>query len=134
MPDLDSDVIRLYLHLLAATIWVGGQITLVALLPTLRTLGPDAPRAAARAFNRVAWGAFAVLVITGVWNLTEINVSDRSLIYQIVLFVKLAVVAASGIGAAIHAAGRSKLALALGGSVAGLGALIALFLGTWMHG
>ena len=134
MPDLDSDVIRLYLHLLAATIWVGGQITLVALLPTLRTLGPDAPRAAARAFNRVAWGAFAVLVITGVWNLTEINVSDRSLTYQIVLFVKLAVVAASGIGAAIHAAGRSKLALALGGSVAGLGALIALFLGTWMHG
>lgn len=134
MPSLDSDVIRLYLHLLAATIWVGGQITLVALLPTLRTLGPDAPRAAARAFNRVAWGAFAVLVITGVWNLTEINVSDRSLTYQIVLFVKLAVVAASGIGAAIHAAGRSKLALALGGSVAGLGALIALFLGTWMHG
>ena len=134
MPDLASEVIRLYLHLLAATIWVGGQITLVALLPTLRTLGPDAPRAAARAFNRVAWGAFAVLVITGVWSLTEIHVSDRSVTYQIVLFVKLAVVAASGIGAAIHAAGRSRLALALGGSVAGLGALIALFLGTWMHG
>ena len=134
MPDLASEVIRLYLHLLAGTIWVGGQITLVALLPTLRTLGPDAPRAVARAFNRVAWGAFAVLVITGVWSLTEIHVSDRSVTYQIVLFVKLAVVAASGIGAAIHAAGRSRLALALGGSVAGLGALIALFLGTWMHG
>ena len=134
MPTLDLNVARLYLHILAATIWVGGQITLVALLPTLRTLGPDAPRAAARAFNRVAWGAFAVLVVTGVWNLTEINVSDRSLTYQIVLFAKLAVVAASGIGAAVHAAGRSKLALALGGSVAGLGALMALFLGTWMHG
>ncbi len=134
MPTLDLSVVRLYLHILAATIWVGGQITLVALLPTLRTIGPDAPRAAARAFNRVAWGAFAVLVVTGLWNLAEINVADRSLTYQFVLFAKLAVVAASGIGAAIHAAGRSKLALALGGSVAGLGALIALFLGTWMHG
>jgi putative copper export protein len=33
------DTVRLFLHVLAATVWVGGQITLVALVPVLRRLG-----------------------------------------------------------------------------------------------
>jgi hypothetical protein len=37
------DTIRLFLHVLAATIWVGGQITLAALVPLLRRFGPAAP-------------------------------------------------------------------------------------------
>ncbi|MDA8301079.1 MAG: hypothetical protein M0005_05925 [Actinomycetota bacterium] len=36
--------IRLSLHVLAATVWVGGQITLAGLVPTARQLGQDAPR------------------------------------------------------------------------------------------
>ncbi len=134
MRPFDLDVVRLVLHVLAATVWVGGQITLVALLPTLRTLGPDAPRAAARAFDRVAWGAYAVLVLTGIWHLTEIDVSDRDLDYQLTLFAKLTVVAASGIGAALHARMTSKVALAVGGALSLLAAIVALALGVWMHG
>ena len=38
-PDLDT--VRLGLHLLAAAIWVGGQLVLASLLPVLRTAGPD---------------------------------------------------------------------------------------------
>ena len=68
MLSVSWDTIRLFLHVLAATIWVGGQITLAALVPVLRRLGADIPRAAARRFNQVAWPAFAVLVITGIWN------------------------------------------------------------------
>jgi putative copper export protein len=63
---IDLGVIRLFLHVLAATVWVGGQLVLAALVPVLRHAGPDAARGAARAFNGVAWPAFAVLVPTGI--------------------------------------------------------------------
>ncbi|MGN6475108.1 MAG: hypothetical protein ACTHK4_15855, partial [Mycobacteriales bacterium] len=62
--------LRLYLHVLAATVWVGGQITRAGLVPALRRAGTDIPKAAAKAFGRVAWPAFAVLIATGVWNIT----------------------------------------------------------------
>ena len=65
MLPVSWDTIRLFLHVLAATVWVGGQITLAALVPVLRRLGAELPRSAARAFNRVAWPAFGVLILTG---------------------------------------------------------------------
>ncbi len=38
MLPLTLDTVRLSLHVLAATVWVGGQLTLVGLLPGLRAL------------------------------------------------------------------------------------------------
>ena len=73
MLTVHLDTIRLFLHVLAATVWVGGQLTLAALVPGLRRLSPDAPRVVARRFNRVAWPAFAVLVGTGIWNITQLH-------------------------------------------------------------
>jgi len=122
--------IRLFLHILAATVWVGGQITLAGLVPGLRAAYPDAPKTVARRFNnRLAWPAFAVLLITGIWNLTEVHVGDRSTAYQVTLFVKLVVVALSGLGAWAHATAKTRPALALWGSISGMAALGALFLG-----
>ena len=128
------DTIRLFLHVLAATVWVGGQITLAALVPGLRRLDPDAPRALARRFNRIAWPAFAVLFVTGLWNLGETHVGDRSSAWIATLFAKLVVVALSGIGAALHARAATKQALALWGGLSGLTALLALFYGVQLHG
>jgi putative copper export protein len=128
-----AGTVRLVLHLLAATIWVGGQLTLAGLVPTLRSTADDAPRAAARAFNRVAWPAYGVLVATGVWNLAEVSFDDRDTDYQVTVFVKLLVVAASGIAAFLHARARSKAALAIGGAASGLTALLALFLGVLLR-
>ncbi len=125
--------LRLFLHVLAATVWVGGQLTLAGMLPSVRALGPDAPRKLARAFNRIAWPAFAVVVLTGVWNLTAVDIADTSTAYQVTVFVKVVVVAASGISAAIHAGARSKVALAVGGSVAGLTSIAAVFLGVLLQ-
>ncbi|HEX2318131.1 MAG TPA: hypothetical protein VHJ18_04015, partial [Streptosporangiaceae bacterium] len=68
MLTVDVDTVRLFLHVLAATVWVGGQLTLAALVPALRRMGPEVPRAAARRFNLVAWPAYGVLVLTGIWN------------------------------------------------------------------
>jgi putative copper export protein len=133
LPVTAVDV-RLFLHVIAATVWVGGQFTLAGLVPTVRALGPDAPRTVARAFNRIAWPAFAVLVLTGIWNVLEVDVGDRTTEYQVTLFVKLLVVAVSGVSAAFHIRATSKVGLAVGGALSAASALAAVFLGIQLHG
>ena len=66
------DTVRLFLHVLAATVWVGGQLT---------------------------------------------------------LWVKIAVVAVSGLTAWLHARAKSRAGLAVFGALTGVSALAALFLG-----
>lgn len=127
MLPVSLDTIRVFLHVLAATIWVGGQLTMTALLPVLRGAGGDTPKLAARAFNKIAWAAFAVLVLTGVWNIAEAG--DTPSDYQATLHAKLAVVAISGIAALLHARASSRKGLAITGAVSGVTALIALFMG-----
>ena len=133
MLGVSWDTIRLFLHVLAAAVWVGGQITLAALVPVLRRLGAEIPRAAARRFNQVAWPAFAVLMITGVWNIVAVR-SQIHGSYQTTLMVKLVAVAVSGVSAALHARAKSKASLAVFGALAGLSALAALFLGVVLAG
>ncbi|WP_067894997.1 hypothetical protein [Nocardia vaccinii] len=133
MLGVSWDTIRLFLHVLAATIWVGGQLTLAALVPALR--GFDAPvvATAARRFNQVAWPAFAVLIATGVWNIAAQADEDTGS-YRSTLIVKLAVVAVSGISAFLHARSRSTAGLAVFGALTGISALAALFLGVLLAG
>jgi putative copper export protein len=128
MLAVNWDAVRLFLHVLAATLWVGGQLTLAALIPVLRRLGAEIPRAAARRFNQVAWPAFAVLILTGVWNVIAVR-SQITGSYETTLIMKLAVVALSGATAALHARARSATALGVFGALTGLSALAALFLG-----
>jgi len=120
--------IRLFLHVIAATIWVGGQFTLAGLLPVLRQHDGLAKQAA-RAFNRIAWPAFAVLVVTGMWNLAEVDVSNAPTPYQVTVFVKVAVAIIAGAAAAAHISARTKLALAVGGATGAVASLAAVFLG-----
>jgi putative copper export protein len=134
MLPSDLDTLRAFLHVLAATIWVGGQLTLAGLVPGLRGISADAPRAVARRFNRIAWPAYAVLVATGVWTLLAVNVGRQTTAYHVTVFLKLTVVALSGISAAIHAGARSKGALAVFGALSGVTALLALFLGVVLDG
>ncbi len=133
MLPISWTVIRLFLHVLAATIWVGGQLTLAGLVPGLRRLAPEAPRAVAQRFSQLAWPAFAVLVATGVWNV--LAVSPRwSSPYGTTLVVKLAVVAGSGAAAWLHARAHSRAGLAIFGASSGLLAVGALFLGVVLAG
>jgi putative copper export protein len=114
-------------------VWVGGQITLAALVPVLRRHGAEVPRAAARRFNQAAWPAFAVLVVTGVWNIIAVR-SQISGRYETTLVVKLIVVAISGASAALHARARSTAGLAVFGALTAASALAALFLGILLSG
>ena len=133
MLPVSWDTIRLFLHVLAATVWVGGQLTLAALVPVLRGLGAEVPRTAARRFNQVAWPAFAILLLTGVWNVIAVR-SQISGSYAVTLWVKLAVVAVSGATAALHARAQSKAGLAVFGALTGISALAALFIGVLLAG
>lgn len=58
-----------FVHLLGAMVWVGGLITLGALVPAMRRAGAERPmlQAVARQFARVSWIAFGVAVTTGGW-------------------------------------------------------------------
>jgi len=128
------DAIRLFLHVLAATVWVGGQIVMLGLLPEARALSSEAPKALARAFARLSWPAFAVLVVTGFWNVAAVHPGKQSTSWQVVLGVKIGVVVLAGVGAFLHGRSTSRMALAAWGSIAGLASIAALFLGVLLAG
>jgi len=119
---------------LAATVWVGGQLTLAGLVPGLRGLGPEVPSTVARRRGRIAWPAFVVLVGTGIWNVVAVHPSRQSAQWRATLSIKLAVVALSGLSAWLHGRARSRLGLAAWGGVSGLMAMAALLLGVMLEG
>ena len=135
MLTVSWDTVRLFLHVLAATVWVGGQLTLAALVPVLRRFGAEVPRAAARRFNQVAWTAFVILIATGIWNVVAVNTQiSHDPGYRTTLIVKLVVVAISGLTAWLHARAKKPAGLAVFGALTGLSALAALFLGVLLAG
>jgi putative copper export protein len=131
--DVSLETVRLFLHVLAATVWVGGQITLAGLVPGLRKLSPEAPRAVGRRFATLAWPAYGVLVATGIWNVLAVHATWKGA-YGVTLIVKIAVVAVSGISAWAHGRSHSTKGLAIWGSVTAISAVTALFLGVLLHG
>ena len=132
MLEIGLDEVRVFVHLLAATVWVGGQLVLAGLVPALRGITPEAPSVAARQFARIAWPAFAVLVVTGIWNMAAVERSTDE--YDRTLMLKLAVVALSGATAYAHQRATTRRGLAVGGALTGLTALLALFLGVLLRG
>jgi putative copper export protein len=128
------DTLRLTLHVLAATVWVGGQIVLAGLVGPSRRLGVEAPKELARAFARMAWPAYAVLVLTGFWNFSTFTWSDQTTAWKAVLVAKIVVVALAGLGALLHQRATSKAQLAIWGSVAGTASIAALVMGILLAG
>ncbi|MEI8222698.1 MAG: hypothetical protein WCG43_03325, partial [Actinomycetes bacterium] len=49
--------IRLFLHVIGATIWVGGQLVFAALVPVLKAKDAALPKLVAKQFNKIAWPA-----------------------------------------------------------------------------
>ena len=123
------ETVRLFLHVLGATVWVGGQITLGGLVPRLRRIGPDATTAAARAFARLAWPAYAVLVATGIWNVAAVHAFSKKGGYDVTTQVKIGVVFLAGIAAFAHQRATGRRGLAVWGAISALSSLAAVFLG-----
>ncbi len=134
-PQLASlvDSIRLFLHVISATIWVGGQLTLAALVPILKLADSNLPKKVARQYNKIAWPAYILLVITGFWNVAAIG-SGATSNYNLVLGIKMSVVALSGLAAYLHTKAKSTASLAMWGGLSGLFALSATYLGVLLAG
>ena len=89
-PTLES--VRLFLHVIAACVWVGGQLVLGALVPRVRRTNPEALKAIANAFGVVAWPAFGMALLTGIWNLLAVDPTSHGNAYLVTLAVKLGLV------------------------------------------
>ena len=136
--SLDLDALRRFLHILSVTVWVGGQIVVAGLVPLLRKVDRSAApvadgemtvtQQAARRFGRISWPFFALAIITGLWSIGEIEWSASTGTWQTLFFVKMALVAASGVGAWLHTRAQRAPERALFASVASLTALAALLI------
>ena len=122
------ELLRLFLHVTAATVWVGGQLVLAALVPTLRRVAPTAPAAAARAFATIAWPAFIVLFLTGIWNAVAVRAELHGS-YGALFAAKLLVVAGSGVSAWLHGRAGHPRGRAVYGAATASFALLAVLLG-----
>jgi putative copper resistance protein D len=100
-----------WLHILAATIWVGPQVFLfAAAIPAVRTIQDAKERARVmrvltRRFGFLAWGAMAVLVITGIGNVYEEDLSRKYLFdhnWGTIFEVKMTLVIATVALTALH--------------------------------
>jgi putative copper export protein len=98
------------LHVLSASVWVGGTVALVFVgVPAIRTLEGEARATAMRALGRrwrpLGWGAMAVAILSGLW-LTELNGGfSRAALetdFDRTLIVKSFLVALLVVGALVH--------------------------------
>jgi putative copper export protein len=129
-----TDIVRLSLHVTAAAVWVGGQATLAGLVSALRREAPGALAPAARQFARLAWPAYAVLVATGIWNITAMHPSSQGSAWRSVLAVKIVVALTSGLTAWLHQQTTTTRGRAVWGALTSLSALSALVLGVALAG
>ena len=97
-------------HLLSATVWVGGTIALVFVgVPAIRRLEGEARATAMRALGRrwrpLGWSAMGIAILSGLW-LTRLHGGFHSAAlstdFDRTLILKSALVALLVIGALIH--------------------------------
>lgn len=110
-----------YLHLLAATVWVGGLITLAVTISGVRRVTDDRSviGAIARRFGVLSWTAMAALVVTGLIQASSYGWSG-------LLMVKTALVLASIILTVWHSLGARTQLPAIRGMIQGLILILAL--------
>jgi putative copper export protein len=95
----------LWIHVLAACVWIGGQVTVAAVIPLLRGQ-PGVASLVGRRYQVIAWPAFVLLLGTGVANAANAHIGWGDLGSTPVgrtLLTKLVFVALSGVAAAVHA-------------------------------
>ena len=111
MAQAMTEAINPWLHILAATIWVGPQVFLfAAAVPAVRTIEDVKQRARVvrvltTRFGYLAWGAMIVLVITGIGNLFEDDEDIDVLFDQnfgVIFQVKMTLVVLTVVLTALH--------------------------------
>ena len=111
----------LYVHILGATVWIGGLIVVAALVPAVRkaTTDREVIRAIARRFGVVSWIALGTLVLTGAWM-------AATRVWDTVLITKVSLVLVSAILAGWHTMAARNQSPALRGAIQGVILVLAL--------
>ena len=99
---LDGDALRVFLHVIAVSVWLGGQIVVGGIVPMVRRSNPEALNTIAKGFGRVAWPFFGLAVFTGIWNMMSVDGDETTGSWNAVLGVKMLVVVAAGALAWLH--------------------------------
>jgi putative copper export protein len=102
--SISGPTLVLWLHVIAACIWIGGQVTVAAVIPLLRDRD-DLAQLVGRRYQAVAWPAFAVLIVTGVLNVGNAGLRWSQLLDSPAgrtLAIKLGLVGLSGLAAGVH--------------------------------
>jgi putative copper export protein len=146
MLSVSAPVFVLWVHIVAACIWIGGQVTVAAVIPLLRD-HRDLARRVGRRYQAIAWPAFVVLILTGLLNVGNAGLHWSQLLDNPAgrtLIVKLAFVALSGVAAGVHsllqaprsghATGDSAVGSAVLGSISLIAALLAGLYGVVIAG
>lgn len=110
-----------YLHLLGATVWVGGLLTMAALIPAARRAGASTEviRAVARRFGMLSWVGMGILLVTGLWQAAQRPWTST-------LSLKAGLVGLSVILALWHSLTAGKQRAAVRGAVQGIILLLGL--------
>ena len=87
--SLDVDAIRIFLHVLGISVWLGGQIVVAAIVPMVRRSHSDALQTIAKGFGRIGWPFFAIAVVTGIWNMLAVDADETSGGWNAVLGIKV---------------------------------------------
>jgi len=124
------DTIRTFLHVLSVSVWVGGQIVMAALMPVLRSSeNSEFRKKIPQAFQKVAWPAFGIAFVTGIWNIIEVDMGNTTSAYSMVFGIKFLFVLISGAAAFIHQKSTKPSIKGMTGGLGLLAALIAMILG-----
>lgn len=98
----------LFLHLLAAAVWIGGQITVFAVAPMIRARAGDRERdvlgAVGRTFGAVSGVALLVLLVTGLaqadhvgWSTGDLFANETSRLISEKLFLVIGMIVLSAL-------------------------------------
>jgi putative copper resistance protein D len=100
MPIFDA--LLVWAHLVSASIWVGGSIFIgIVLAPLLKTISESVEERVAimirvgRKFNKIAIPSLAILIVTGIYNSSNILSRPQFLLstnYGIILVIKIILV------------------------------------------
>lgn len=118
------DGVLKFFHLVAAAVWVGGLLTLGALVPIVRRNGGsiDLLRAMARQFGRVSWAAMGVAVVTGIWQVEHLRIDWAASSLSRKLGLVVVVIAL----AAVHQFTARRTSPAIRGAIQGVILLLSL--------
>ena len=105
-----GDAVNPWLHIFAATLWVGPQVFLfLVAVPAVRTVADVRERARlmrliTTRFGYLAWGAMGLLIITGIGNVFELD--NRRYLFDhhwgVIFQVKMTLVIATIALTAVH--------------------------------